>query len=225
MFIIDKNGKIVKRSRSTFSRQVKKQFKIAKSVRVGDLFAENMQNDNVDEMEFENIDNSDNIGRESEEEIESNVPSSTENNPILGDANNTEEKCRETSLTDELRFWAVNHRITMRALNDLLKILIAFGIVFLPKNCKTLLKTPRNVSIVELAGGMFWYNGVKNSISHMFRNLNRNMSISLNINVDGLPLFKSARKFFWPILANCHSKNFQSLLKKKLCNIILFNIF
>lgn len=34
--------------------------------------------------------------------------------------------------------------------------------------------------------------------------LNRNISISLNFNVDGLPIFKSSKQTFWPILATIH---------------------
>lgn len=37
-------------------------------------------------------------------------------------------------------------------------------------------------------------------MSNLFRDLNEAISVSLNINVDGLPLFNSSRVVLWPIL-------------------------
>lgn len=109
-----------------------------------------------------------------------------------------------SSLKTDLRDWANEHRITKRALDGLLGILNANGIISVPKNHRTLLNTPVNIEITKIAGGLFWYNGLENSIKRIFSTLDRNVTISLKVNVDGLPLYKSSKMQFWPILASIH---------------------
>lgn len=104
----------------------------------------------------------------------------------------------------KLRFWAIKHNITRNALCDLLKILISFGLTWLPSDARTLLHTPQRTSLINISNGQSWYNGIEKNLRRIFENLDRNMKLSLNFNVDGLPLFKSAKKEFWPILANIH---------------------
>lgn len=103
--------------------------------------------------------------------------------------------------TDRLKHWAVHHRITARAISDLLKILILAGFSFLPKDSRTFLHTPTKLSIKVLEKGKLWYNGLKKCIDHAFSNVNRAMEITLDFNFDGLPVFKSSNLQFWPILA------------------------
>lgn len=108
------------------------------------------------------------------------------------------------SLRTGLRDWANSHRIAKRALDDLLNILNSHGIESVPKNHRTLLSTPVNLHIVENAGGKWWYNGLEKSIRHIFAGIDCDWTISLNINVDGLPLYKSSKITFWPILVSIY---------------------
>lgn len=108
------------------------------------------------------------------------------------------------SLSSELRDWANSHRISKRALDGLLSILNSNGINSVPKNHRTLLQTPVNIEIVDIAGGKLWYNGLQKSIEQILSTLDCDMTISLNVNVDGLPLYKSSKISFWPILASIH---------------------
>lgn len=80
------------------------------------------------------------------------------------------------------------------------------GLSDLPNDYRALLDTPRYVDIIPLGGGHFWYNGIEKNLKNVFSNLNKNMSIALMFNVDGLPLFNSSQKSFWPILAAVNSK-------------------
>lgn len=52
--------------------------------------------------------------------------------------------------------------------------------------------------------GQYWHQGVVSCLKRIFRDISSSMSISININVDGLPIYKSAAKNFWPILCNVH---------------------
>lgn len=110
------------------------------------------------------------------------------------------------SLTDQLRSWAIEFHITQRSLSKLLKILVSCGIHSLPKDSRTLLSTPRSIDIQNRAGGQYYHHGIKKSLCSIFSELDSNLTIKMNVNVDGLPLFKSSSVEFWPILANIRGK-------------------
>lgn len=140
------------------------------------------------------------------------------------------------TLKESIRSWVNVHGISTRAVNDLLKImstagtkkntlfqhdffsysifpLIEKGIKGLPKDYRTLLQTPKIVQIMDVSGGKYWYNGIEKNLRLVFSNLSKNISISLNFNMDGLPIFKSSQKVFWPILSTIYRKyiNFKSM--------------
>lgn len=133
--------------------------------------------------------------------IESNTVST---DPVNDD--NCEKHAYETESTtifkDKLKCWAVNHRISASAINDLLVILIFAGFTFLPKDSRTFMSTPSNLTIQVLNKGKFWYYGLQKCITDLFANLCRDITVTLDINVDGLPVSKSSNSQFWPILAD-----------------------
>lgn len=112
----------------------------------------------------------------------------------------------QLSLEEKLRVWSHKHNITRMAMNDLLNILIFFGFTMLPKDSRTLMLTPRNIEIKDVANGRLWYNGVESNIRRIFRTLEENLTLFLNFNVDRIPLFNSSKTEFWPILTNLHGK-------------------
>lgn len=103
-----------------------------------------------------------------------------------------------------LRDWALNYNVRTYCLRDLLKILRGIGVPFLPKDPATLLRTPRKVEIEHIANGKFWYPGIKNNLCRILLAADKNMVLNLNFHVDGLQLFKSSSKQFWPILGQIH---------------------
>lgn len=96
--------------------------------------------------------------------------------------------------------------INKRAVTALLQILRSAGATSLPKDSRSPLETPRQVEIVDLAGGKYWHNGLEKCLIEIFSQLSVNLCIELNINMDGLPLFKSSPIVLWPILANIHGE-------------------
>lgn len=128
-----------------------------------------------------------------------NDPDSTNNSSIITRDENT--------LENQLVDWINEHRISKRAVNDLLSVLNAVGGQSLPKDYRTLLKTDTNIEIVSNAGGDYWYNGMKKCLTQIFSNLDRNLTIRLNFNIDGLPLYKSSKHTFYPILCSIHGKD------------------
>lgn len=102
-----------------------------------------------------------------------------------------------------LKRWAVKHRITKMAINDLLSILITAGFGYLPKDSRTFMGTPKNVEIITLTKGHMWYRGIANNLERIFNKIDFDgLSIYLDFNFDGVPLFKSSTKCFWPIIAS-----------------------
>lgn len=101
---------------------------------------------------------------------------------------------------EKLKRWAVNHHITRAATSDLLKILNSGGLTFLPRDSRTLLNTPTNIQITTLSNGKMWYNGIEKCLRTTFATIDRNFSVTLDFNFDGLPISNSSNMQFWPIL-------------------------
>lgn len=82
----------------------------------------------------------------------------------------------------------------------------------LPNDPRTLLSTPQKIeSIVPMDGGSYWHLGIKYCLESYFKSLD--ISISLNINIDGIPIYKSSKIQFWPILFTIHEiKNFTPMV-------------
>lgn len=113
-----------------------------------------------------------------------------------------ENECTEIEpdFDSKLKCWAINHRISASAISDLLRILIIAGFNNLPKDSRTFMRTPTNVAIKNMSNGQMWYNGVENCLWNIFSNIKRDISITLDFNFDGIPIFKSSNLQFWPIL-------------------------
>ncbi len=106
-----------------------------------------------------------------------------------------------TSFEDELRQWALEYRLTHRALNGLLSILRKQGHL-LPADCRTLLATPRHNTTEPKCGGQYKYYGLEKGICRYLSQMESN-EVHLSVNVDGIPLFRSSGVQFWPILVKC----------------------
>lgn len=107
---------------------------------------------------------------------------------------------------DFLRKWAINYSICQNALKPLLQNLNNFYNAQLPKDPRTLMCTPTKPSlqIIPLSGGLYWHQGLEYCLRSCFATLDKPISIAINFNVDGLPLYNSSRDQFWPILFNIH---------------------
>jgi hypothetical protein len=115
----------------------------------------------------------------------------------------TDSAAEYLDLGDALRNWAVRFNITLVALSALLLILRVCH-SSLPKDARTLLKTRRNVTTEQKAGGQFFHFGLLESLQLLLHKLGDKMpdgyTFFMQLNIDGLPLFKSSSIQFWPIL-------------------------
>lgn len=122
------------------------------------------------------------------------------------EVNNVEdEEEEEIDFKEHLLMWSTMNGISFNALNALLRIVRKTPEFKnkLPKDSRSLAKIDySNIVIKSIGNGKYWHFGVANCLRYKFSNLNRALHISLNISIDGLPLFKSSSEQFWPILAN-----------------------
>lgn len=109
----------------------------------------------------------------------------------------------EEDFEEKLIDWIDLYNISKRGVNRLLSILNSEG-HSLPRDYRTLLRTDTKIKTVPLAGGMYWHNGLKKCLLRIFGNFKESAKLSLNFNIDGLPIYKSSKETFWPILANLH---------------------
>lgn len=108
----------------------------------------------------------------------------------------------------ELRLWALKNKITHVALNELLQTLRKTTDFYLPKDSRTLLKTPIGVGkeLLSVAGGQLWYQGIENCLRQFFGDIVPSEdSLWINISMDGLPLHNSGAMQFWPILMQLYA--------------------
>lgn len=89
------------------------------------------------------------------------------------------------------------------AVNGLLSVLRRHG-HRLPKDARTLLQTPKDVQCQLKCNGQYAYYGLESGIlDFLTKNPALLGDVELSFNIDGVPVFKSTKKHFWPILATC----------------------
>jgi len=102
----------------------------------------------------------------------------------------------------------VKHNITATAVDDLLIILKVYDKDCpVPKCSKTLLKTPQRYDIVEIQGGSYYHFGLENQLKFFDYHQLIYVSLHLKIGIDCVPITRSGRKQFWPILGIISSVN------------------
>lgn len=132
----------------------------------------------------------------------------TDSDSEYSDVPSTEDTSESTIIND-LKTWAYRNEPVEKSVDDLLKILQPV-VPGLPKCAKTLLNKskPLKYTVQQLNGGAeFVYFGLTENLQRIVNSkLHQNKCLLLQFNIDGLPLFKSTPKQFWPILAKIFFK-------------------
>lgn len=136
-----------------------------------------------------------------------------------------EDDPKEINCNEELdtiiALWAVRHNITHTALNDLLVSLSAFPqFSYLPKDSRTLLKTPITTPVKNIEDGIYYHFGIKKEIQHLIT-MNHVLpsTLFLSVGIDGLPIQKNPPSQMWPILG------FFSNICSKKPNIFIIGVY
>uniref|UniRef100_A0A182FLP4 Transposase domain-containing protein n=1 Tax=Anopheles albimanus TaxID=7167 RepID=A0A182FLP4_ANOAL len=112
------------------------------------------------------------------------------------------ENCEECPTTLFLRKWAVEEKVPHATLKPLLRYLATI-LPTVPRDPRTILRTPRSIppgKIYNIEGGQYWHHSIERCLSLQLADLRAPRAISLNLNMDGLPIYANGRKQFWPIL-------------------------
>lgn len=118
-------------------------------------------------------------------------------------------KCSNSNkeLKNELRKWAAMYNISQCAIKAIIKIINSNSEYNLPIDPRTLMKTPKALKFIPIGNdgpdaGFYWHQGLSFCLQNCFKNLRSNISISINVNMNGLPIYRSANKQLWPVLFN-----------------------
>lgn len=105
-------------------------------------------------------------------------------------------------LQKKLQTWAASFCIPLIALTALLAILRS-EFPDLPKDARTLLGTQTKVPVTKICNGEYYHFGLVScllkTLDHI-ASLPKITTLALQFNIDGIPLFKSSKTQFWPIL-------------------------
>lgn len=111
-----------------------------------------------------------------------------------------------------LRNWALCHQIAHTALRELLIIMRLCGSHhYLPLDPRTLLETPTDIRIHNVAAGEYWHAGIISTVTeHLIKTKNNTSEVEFKFSIDGLPISKSSKGQFWPIL--CQIKDAEPIV-------------
>lgn len=112
------------------------------------------------------------------------------------------DDCEEAETLDEkLSAWVTSERVKDNAVDKLLKILKPHH-PDLPVTSRTLMGTGRRpADVVKVAGGEYIHFGILNGLKRFVADILASgvSVVSYQVNVDGLPLFRSSSMQLWPI--------------------------
>ena len=108
----------------------------------------------------------------------------------------------QKSFAEAIEEWAVEYKVTQVAFTALLHIFKDYNIGNLPKDARTVLKTPRRVDVSEISGGDHIHFDISQRIYNILEKVDTTFldCIYIQANIDGLPLAKSTKSELWPIL-------------------------
>lgn len=137
-------------------------------------------------------------------ELHSSSPEVPYNTMNINTVQNLFINDKEEVIKQSLGQWVVECNVPQTTVNKLLNILkFETPLTFLPKDCRTLLKTGSSkiLNIREVKPGNYYHFGLKNGIIKYSSILPLTDHIKIAVGVDGLPISKSSSGQLWPILA------------------------
>lgn len=105
-----------------------------------------------------------------------------------------------SKIQTQIANWSIGNNIGLKATTELLKILKSHQCFQqLPADSRSLLKTPRHIPVKSIDPGQYIHFGVEPGIRSVIRAV-KCKDITLQINIDGIPVSRSSSQQFWPIL-------------------------
>lgn len=123
-----------------------------------------------------------------------------EKKTVASEAERSTEFCID-QFQGDLKLWALTHDINHEQLKGLLQLWNSkVPLQSLPQDPRTVLNTPRHVEIKN----RYWHFGLRKVLDVLKHIKDDNLpeTISLRVNIDGLPISKSSGTEVWPILVD-----------------------
>ncbi|CAG7725442.1 unnamed protein product, partial [Allacma fusca] len=145
-----------------------------------------------------------------ESENEDEIEESTSRNEVdpISSSNESDSEAVDESFSNYLTDWAVKYKISHTALSDLLRNLQNHKcFTDLPRDSRTLLKTPQTTIVESVPPGNYVHFGLRQALTQLLGKANINpvelQQMSIQIGIDGLPVQRSNTNQFWPLLLHC----------------------
>lgn len=117
---------------------------------------------------------------------------------------------KQSTFLEFVRTWAVKYNIKANALNELLHFFKNLMGYCVPVDSRTLLNTPSTRVVLDCAPGKYVHIGFDCAFETLLQN-NMSTEITLDINIDGVPITRSNQSCFWPILAKASNFAFSKI--------------
>lgn len=125
--------------------------------------------------------------------------SSTDEEQLIGEAE------EQTNISESLASWVVKYKVPCDGTNELLDIFRQHGHC-VPADTHTLLNTPLTCNVQDKCNWKYIYFGLETGVRKLLAQnpsfCAKNDRIQLQVNIDGIPLFKSKNESMWPILCS-----------------------
>ena len=113
--------------------------------------------------------------------------------------NNEVPTLSDGELLSDLKYWCIKYNVSHSSFKDLLKILSKHH--NLPSDPRTVLGT-KSIEQKTIGEGSFIYLGLQSQIIANYPSSDHVQVVKLDINIDGVPIYKSTGISFWPILCS-----------------------
>lgn len=186
-------------SQRTFERRVKARLEEIRMCEEGEVHME-VEYQNAEATSSVNPDSAEcRFFSEDEDEICSSDCDSEDEYNVECAPEFIEESVIEGRLEIKLWRWAIQRKITLSALSELLKMLQPYVNESLPTDARTLLNTPSKVAIEKVGSGKFWQSGLTPNLLLLIQHKKCPKTLKLMVSIDGVKPYKSSVEEFWPI--------------------------
>lgn len=173
-----------------------------------------LANCNESESTASNVTNTDSGSEFTDIEIEQFAIGDSDQNSLESDTDSDSDheiKHPTIPMSKNLVIWATEYNISLAALSSLINNVLREDHPELPKDPRTLLKTQTSYNVKTVGGGYYHHFGLAFCVTKKIcaePDIYKNMvSLNIQINIDGQPLFKSSNVQFWPILGMIEVNN------------------
>lgn len=108
-------------------------------------------------------------------------------------------------IKEKIKNWYIKFNPSRKSADYILNILKDENLD-VPVSCKSLVKNSEKIILRTVSPGQYWHYGIENQLKKISHIISEITEVIIDINIDGLPLFKSSNQTLWPILGKIVNK-------------------